>query len=47
MAESCTERGVAMWAYCLMPNHIHLIAVPQSEDASLRCWRWLPIGEAC
>ena len=33
MAEWCLERGVAVWAYCLMPNHIHLIAVPQSEDA--------------
>ena len=26
MAQWCTERGVAIWAYCLMPNHIHLIA---------------------
>ena len=23
--------GLAVWAYCLMPNHIHLIAVPQHE----------------
>ena len=21
--------GLRIWAYCLMPNHIHLIAVPQ------------------
>lgn len=41
MAEWCLERGVAAWAYCLMPNHIHLIAVPQSEDALAR-----GIGEA-
>ena len=41
MAEWCLERGVAVWAYCLMPNHIHLIAVPQSEDALAR-----GIGEA-
>ncbi len=41
MAEWCRERGVAIWSYCLMPNHIHLIAVPSSEDA-LR----LAIGEA-
>jgi len=33
MVQWCRERGVAIWAYCLMPNHIHLIAVPQSEDA--------------
>lgn len=41
MAQWCTERGVAIWAYCLMPNHIHLIAVPQSEDGL-----WRAIGEA-
>lgn len=41
MAEWCIKRGVAIWAYCLMPNHIHLIAVPERED-SLR----LAIGEA-
>ncbi len=35
------ERGVEIWAYCLMPNHVHLIAVPHSEDG-LR----LAIGEA-
>lgn len=22
-----------IWAYCLMPNHVHLIAVPQREDS--------------
>jgi len=33
MAEWCGERGVEVWAYCLMPNHTHLIAVPESEDA--------------
>ena len=33
MGQWCKERGVAVWAYCLMPNHVHLIAVPKSEDA--------------
>ena len=41
MAEWCTEQGVEIWAYCLMPNHVHLIAVPQSEDGLRRA-----IGEA-
>jgi len=41
MGQWCTERGVAIWAYCLMPNHIHLIAVPRSEDGLARA-----IGEA-
>jgi len=33
MADSCRRRGVEVWAYCLMPNHVHLIGVPSSEDA--------------
>ena len=32
MGEWCGVHQVAVWAYCLMPNHIHLIAVPQSAD---------------
>ena len=41
MAEWCGRCGVAIWAYCLMPNHTHLIAVPPAEN-SLRT----AIGEA-
>ena len=41
MAEWCRKCDVAIWAYCLMPNHVHLIAVPESEEG-LR----LAIGEA-
>ena len=41
MADWCGRNGVGIWAYCLMPNHVHLIAVPASE-AGLR----LAIGEA-
>ena len=25
--------GVDIWAYCLMPNHVHLIAVPRNPDS--------------
>ena len=28
MAASCAACGVAIWAWCLMPNHVHLIAAP-------------------
>lgn len=28
-----TTAGVAIWAYCLMPNHVHLIAVPKRESS--------------
>jgi len=41
MAKHCREEGIAIWAYCLMPNHIHLIAVPETEQALRRA-----IGEA-
>ena len=41
MAEWCARCGVAVWAYCLMPNHVYLIAVPKSEDGLRRA-----IGEA-
>ncbi len=26
------ECRVALWAYCLMPNHVYLIAVPELAD---------------
>ncbi len=41
MAEGCRDEGVAVWAYCLMPNHVHLIAVPKTEEGLRRA-----IGEA-
>ena len=41
MADWCKERGVEIWAYCLMPNHVHLIAFPRSEGGLGRA-----IGEA-
>ncbi len=31
MADWCREEGVEIWGYCLMPNHVHLIAVPQDR----------------
>ena len=36
MADWCREEGVAIWAYCLMPNHVDLIAVPGTEQALRR-----------
>ena len=41
MAEWCRKFNVSVWCYCLMPNHTHLIAVPETEDG-LR----MAIGEA-
>jgi putative transposase len=41
MAEWCEKCGVEVWSYCLMPNHVHLVAAPESADALRRA-----IGEA-
>jgi putative transposase len=30
LANWCAREGVEIWAYCLMPNHVHLIATPQT-----------------
>lgn len=37
----CRQEGVAVWAYCLMPNHIHLILVPSRAEGLSRA-----LGEA-
>jgi len=36
MSASCGKLGVEVWAYCLMPNHVHLIVNPRSEDGLRR-----------
>jgi len=41
MSEWCARFRVETWAYCLMPNHVHLIVVPETKDGLN-----LAIGEA-
>ncbi len=41
LVEWCGRHEVAVWAYCLMPNHVHLVVVPAWADG-LR----MGIGEA-
>jgi len=41
MADWCNRCEVEIWAYCLMPNHVHLISVSQSEEGLRKA-----IGEA-
>jgi putative transposase len=36
LAEQCEIASVTVWAYCLMPNHVHLVLVPQTEDGLRR-----------
>lgn len=32
LGRHCREAGTAIWAWCLMPNHVHLILVPEHCD---------------
>ena len=41
MTEWCEVFPVDIWAYCLMTNHVHLIAVPETADGLRRA-----MGEA-
>ncbi len=41
VAEWSSYHGVQVWSYCLMPNHVHLIMVPLTDDGLRR-----PLGEA-
>src|SRR5271157_6501103 len=53
MAQFCRAEQVAIWTYCLMPNHVYLIVVPQSAEslrraigeAHRRCTRWINFRE--
>ena len=33
LASQCRKHGVTVWAYCLKPNYVHLILVPDPEEA--------------
>jgi len=33
LAERCRKAGVAVWSYCLMPNHVHLRAAGKARTA--------------
>lgn len=32
LKEGAEKSGTSVWAYCLMPNHVHIIAVPGHAD---------------
>ena len=36
LGRHCRAADVEVWAWCLMPNHVHLILVPQDEDGLRR-----------
>jgi len=36
LGEAAQEARVGIWAWCLMPNHVHLVLVPHDEDGLRR-----------
>ena len=41
LARQARRHALDIWAYCLMPNHVHLIAVPSTRHGLAR-----PLGQA-
>jgi putative transposase len=37
LAEHARAAGVGVWAWCLMPNHVHLMLMPPEPDALRAC----------
>lgn len=35
----CRKNGVEILGYCLMTNHVHLVAVPERDDALERVFK--------
>ena len=36
LAQHAPQCNLEIWAYCLMPNHVHLVGVPQQQDSLSR-----------
>jgi putative transposase len=36
LGEAAAKAGAEVWAYCLMPNHVHVILTPSDEDGLRR-----------
>ncbi len=41
LAEAAQRANVEVWSYCLMPNHVHIVAVPSDEDGLRRTFRYV------
>ena len=39
IVEIKVSAGVDFWAYCLMPNHVHMVAVPEQADSLAKMLR--------
>lgn len=41
LADGAERYGVEIWSYCLMPNHVHIIAVPRDGDGLGQTFRYV------
>ncbi len=39
LTEALPKADLEIWAWCLMPNHVHLVVVPEAEDSLARLFR--------
>jgi putative transposase len=39
LKEYSTKYGVSILSYCLMPNHVHFIAIPREEDSLAKTFK--------
>lgn len=46
LKEYSVRYGLDIWAYCLMPNHVHFICVPKAEDSLARAFNALHMNYA-
>ena len=46
LGQYARKHGLDVWAYCLMTNHVHLVAVPTTGDALARVLRPLQMRHA-
>ena len=41
LADASKRAGVEIWSYCLMPNHVHIVAVPSDPDGLHAAFRYV------
>ncbi len=41
LRRGCEVHSVRLWAYCLMPNHVHLILEPSDEHSLAKAMGWI------
>ena len=39
MSDCSRRHGLEIWVYCLMPDHVHLIAIPKEKNSLANCLR--------